>query len=82
MAGFLYTRKLEDYAKRVLNVDAGFRFHKRDLLTSAVYYWLFGKRVQCQYVIQEIIKSEHAGWRMIGYVPFGVLKKIYFRFIY
>lgn len=79
---FLYTRKLEDYAKRVLNVDAGFRFHKRDLLTSAVYYWLFGNRVQCQYVIQEIIKSEHAGWRMIGYVPFGVLKKIYFRFIY
>lgn len=79
---FLYTRCLEDYAKKVLNVDAGFRFHKRDLLTSAVYYWILGERVQGRYVIQEIIKSEQSGWHMFGYLPFGIIKKIYGRFVY
>ncbi len=79
---FLYTRRLEDYAKNVLNIDAGFRFHKRDLLTSAVYYWFLGQRKQGRRVIREILKSERFGWRMLGYLPFGIIKKIYARFAY
>ena len=79
---FLYTKRLEDYAKDVLKVDAGFRVHKRDLLTSAVYYWFRGARGRGRYVINEIIKSEPAGWRMFAYLPIGIIKKIYARIAY
>lgn len=78
---FLYTRRLEDYAKNVLKIDAGFRYHKRDLLTSALLYWLVGNRMKGQDVICQIVKSERAGWRMFAYVPFGVLKKLFSRLI-
>ena len=78
---FLYTRHLEDYAKNVLKIDAGFRYHKRDLLTSALLYWLLGDRMKGQDVIRQIVKSERAGWRMFAYVPFGILKKLFSRLI-
>lgn len=79
---FLYTRNLEDYAKNVLNVDAGFRSHKRDLLVSAIYYWFLGERERGRRVVQEIIKSEPNGWWMFGYIPIGIVKKIYARLTY
>lgn len=78
---FLYTIKLENYVKSTWNVDAGFRFHKRDLLTSAVYYWLLGEHTQGRQLIHDIVCSEHHGWTMFGYLPLGIIKKAYRRFV-
>ncbi|MGN0649978.1 MAG: glycosyltransferase [Oscillospiraceae bacterium] len=79
---FQYTVCLEEYANNTLHIDAGFRHHKRNLLTSAAFYWLLGEHSRGGKLIREILKSEKHGWTMFLYLPVGVIKKIYAKLVY
>lgn len=77
-----YTLKLERYAVEELHVDAGFRYHKRNLLTSAVFCWIRGEHDLSTKIIKTVIGSEKCGWCMLLYIPIGAIKKIYARIKY
>ena len=71
-----YTLCLESYAKKVLGIDAGFFFHKRDLFVSACWENLRHPGQKNRMLIQKLFQSEDEIWRFLVYLPVGIWKKL------
>lgn len=66
-----YTLVLEDYAERVLKVDGGFRYHKRELFVKACIYTLMHPRKAQIGLIKRIIADADSKiWYIWGFFPF------------
>ncbi|MFV0497908.1 MAG: glycosyltransferase family 2 protein [Candidatus Fimivivens sp.] len=72
---YSYTKKLEDYAGRVLGVDGGFLAHKKALFVSAVWAALRHPSAEGFRLVRQIL---HEG-QPFGYLlalPEGILRKL------
>lgn len=77
-----FTEKLENFAINELNVNAGFDYHKKDLFVSSIYYYLLGEKENAQLAMIRILRKTQNPIKLLIYVPFGVVKKMFHKIIY
>lgn len=76
---YVYTKKLECYASEQLKVDAGFDWHKKDLFVSVIYLFLRHPSIEALQLIKMILDENSI--KYILYIPFGIAKKIWYKFV-
>lgn len=79
---FLYTCKLQRYAKDILHVDAGFEVRKRELFAGVVCRCLLKFDKESFRIVKEILGSADSVTLYLLALPYNVLRKLYIKFIY
>jgi 2-C-methyl-D-erythritol 4-phosphate cytidylyltransferase len=72
---YIYTCKLEDYARNKLQVDGGFMHHKKELFVSAVYNRMVNPSEENKMLVKKML-SEEKCMSYILYFPIGTVIKI------
>lgn len=79
---YMFTCRLQEYAKNVLHADGGFESRKRELFSGAVCRSLLKLDKENFKTLKMMLKNADSPVLYLLALPYNVLKKLYTKFIY